>query len=143
MRTSKEGINIFSNYDSVRFYIDYDKKGKSVKSLQITFGGYAYFDEATMKNELANYNVWIKRFFKQKSKDGYFKDRFIYINDLHNSFNIKSSGGMFPKVFLFLEEEYEKKFLVEYLRTLFEEINYYHKNHKSIVFKKYTERNEI
>lgn len=144
MRTKdKEGVNIFSNYDCVRFYIDYDKKGHSVKSLQISWGGYAFFDESNLKNEIANYNIWIKRFFQKKSKDGYFKDRFIYINDLHKTIWTKNSGGIFPKVFLFLEEEYEKKFITDYLKTLFAEINAYHTNHKSITFKKYSQRNEI
>ena len=141
MRTKKEGHNTFSNYEAIKIYIDYSKLGKTTQSLQLTWGGYAHFDGGTLRNDIANYNIDIRRFFRSKVRDGYFTDRFIYVNDVPESIYERHSGLWFPKMFLFLEEEYEKKFVVEYLQTIFKSLSAYHHKHKNIIFTHYTARN--
>lgn len=141
MRTKKEGGNTFSNYDAVKFFIDHTSQKKTCKSLQITWGGYAEFDPATMRNDIANYNINIRRYFKSKVRDGYFTDRFIYINDKNEKLMETARGLWFPKMFLFLEDEMDKKFVVEYLETLFADLADYHENHKTIKFTHYELRN--
>lgn len=140
MRTTNEGVNSFTSYPSVKFYIDYLKRGYSIKSLELSWGGYAHFDADTLKADIRNYDVFIRRFFHHHIKDGYYTDKIIYVNNIPDNLYVKHSSLWFPKVFLFLEEEYEKKFVVEYLKTLFEPLADYHTNHKSILFQHYDRR---
>lgn len=141
MRTKKEGHNTFSNYNAIKIYVDYAKRGKTTNSVQLTWGGYAYFDEHTMRNSIANYNVFIKRFFNAHIEDGYYKKNFIYINEIPEHLYQSHKGLWFPKVFLFLEETYDKDFVMDYLKTLFKPLSEYHHYHKSIQFTHYQARN--
>lgn len=143
MRTKKEGHNTFSNYEAIKIYIDYTQRGKTCKTLQITWGGYAHFDEGTLRHDIGNYNVDIKRFFHSKVRDGYFTNKFIYVNEVPESIYDRFSGLWFPKVFLFLEDEMEKSFVVDYLKTLFKPLSFYHLMHQNITFTQYTARNGV
>lgn len=141
MRTKKEGTNTFSNYEAIKIYIDYTQRGKTCKTLQLTWGGYAHFDESSMSHDIHNYNVNIKRFFRSKVRDGYFTDQMIYINELHENLQNTYRGLWFPKMFLFLEDEMEKTFVVDYLKTLFKPLSTYHALHDKITFTQYSARN--
>jgi len=143
MRNKNEGKNTFSDYPAVKFTIDYVVQRRTIKSLQLGWGGYAYFTPESIKNDIANYNITMRRYFNAKVKDGYFTDKFIYINELHDNLYEIHKSQWFPKVFLFLEEEYEKDFVVEYLRTLFDEIAFYHQSHRTIKFMHYEHRKNI
>lgn len=131
-----EGYNTFSNYDTIQFTVTYPSRYPKIKTIQINFGGVGTFDEDVLA-ETRRYKHYIKQFFHSKSKDGYFKDKFIFIDGSSDSL-IRNKGGLFfSEVFLYLEEEYEKSFVVSYLKNLFDELNEYHKNHKKIKFTKY------
>lgn len=135
-----EGRNLFTQYPSLKFYIEYFGHRAMINTLEVSWGGYAFFDEGTLRNDIANYNVFIRRFFYNHAKDGYYSDRFIYINDLPESIYIKNQGLWFPRVFLHLQETYHKNFVCDYLKTLFPQIADYHTNHKTIKFTHYNKR---
>jgi hypothetical protein len=143
MRNKNEGKNTFSNYPTIKFTIDYVVQRRIVNSLELGWGGFAVFDINTMRNDIANYNIAMRRYFNSKVKDGYFTDRFIYINELPDNASLTGKAMWFPKVFLFLEEEYEKEFIVDYLKTLFTEIEHFHATHKKIKFGHYEHRKTL
>lgn len=123
--------------DNIVIYADFVKRGSMCSSVEISWGGLAKFDESTMKKDFSNYNVFIKRLFHSHIKDGYFNNKIIYINNLNDNMKKTFEGTLFAKVFLHLEEEYEKTFVLDYLQTIYAELDEYHKNHTTISFKKY------
>jgi len=137
MRTKKVGYNTFTNYEAIKFYVDFDRRGKQTSSLQLTWGGYAQFDEDSIRHDIGNYNVNIKRFFRSKVRDGYFKDDMIYINEIPDTLYELHRGLWFPKMFLFLEDTMDKSFVVDYLKTLFKPLSLYHLQHDNITFTHY------
>lgn len=142
MRKIIEGVNGFSNYDTIQFYVDFPKK-RSINTFQITFGGYVVGDMDSFFPEMRKYNRQIRQLFNRRSKDGYYKDKFIYIDGFSNNLKKTGQGGIFNEVFMFLEETYEKKFVIDYLKTLFEEVNEFHREHKFFKFVKYKDRGKI
>ena len=137
MRTKKEGWNTFSNFDTIQIALDYPSRGKKTKTLQIIFGSHAKFNEDTVRKDNRDYRHFLKKFFYERSKDGYYNEKFLFIDGTPDSLEKRGHGLIFHEVFFFLEEEYYKDFVVEYFIPLFEQLNDYHKNHERIQFKKY------
>lgn len=142
MRKIIEGVNGFSNYDTLQFYIDFPKK-RNINSIQITFGGYVVGDLDSFNSEMRKYNREIRQYFNRKSKDGYYKNKFIVIDGFTDSLKRTGQGGIFNEVFLFLEETYHKKFVIDYFKTIFQELDDFHKEHKFFNFIKYKDRGKI
>jgi hypothetical protein len=79
----------------------------------------------------------LRQFFYQRSKDGYYKKKFIFIDKENVLMKQKSVGMLFFDVFLFLEETYERDFLIEYFDTVYPQLNQIYNNQKNLKFKKY------
>lgn len=140
MRLKSEGRNTFSNYSTVHFAIDFPDRKRTIKSLQLTLGGWSDFGDDNMKSLNHQHKSFIKQFFFKKSKDGYFTDRFLFIDGTHDALVRNKKGLMFHEVYLFLQEEYDKYFVVDYLKDLFQELDEYHRTHPRIKFSKYHHR---
>lgn len=137
MRTKKEGFNTFSEFDTIQIAVDFPKRGKKINSFQIIFGGHATFDNETWKKDNREYIHGLKKFFYNRVKDGYYKERFLLIDGTPNSVEKNKSGLIFHEVFFFLEEEYDKSFVIDYMKGVFNDLNQYHRDHSRIKFKKY------
>ena len=116
----KEGYTLFSDYECMRYNINFATRNKIVKSLQLTFGGWATTDSDDSKRNIKVYNWKIKRFFYDKSNDGYFAPRFITKNNTPNTFYSSGEGMIFNEYFFFLQEQYDKEFVIDYFKTLIE-----------------------
>lgn len=142
MRKIIEGVNGFSGYDTIQFYVDFPKK-KYINSFQITFGGYMVGDLEEFSSQMRKYNREIRQIIYNRSKDGYYKDKFIYIDGFTEHLKKCGQGGIFNEAFFFTEETYDKYFMIDYLKTLFDEINEFHREHKFFKFIKYKDRAKI
>lgn len=110
---------------------------KYVDTIQMTFGGSVQGDEDTFLNDIKLFKHSLRQFFYQRSKDGYYKKKFIFIDKENVLMKQKSVGMLFFDVFLFLEETYERDFLIEYFDTIYPELNQIYNNQKNLKFKKY------
>jgi hypothetical protein len=136
MSFKEEGINKFSNYKSLQFGIEFDRT-KHIKSCQISFGGYSKHKGENFNRESRLYKYGLKQLLNKRSKDGYYKDKFILIDGFSDRFEEQKQGLLFQKVFFHFEETYEKGFVIDYLKTLFQEIDDYHRNCPHFKFEKY------
>lgn len=137
MRTTNEGFNTFSGYDSCVFYLDFVNRKSTTTTVQMKFGGEAECESENIKSEVRKYYSQIRQFFYRKTRDGYYNDKFIFIPGNNENLIRVGKGLFFNEIFFFLEEEYEKKFVIEYFITLFNEIEQINKNNKEIKFSKY------
>lgn len=137
MSTRTEGFNSHSNFDTVQFVMNFGRKGV-IKSFQLQFGSQAICQQEGMKEQIRLYHHDMRQFFYRKSKDGYFKKDFLFFDGFKENFT--GDGIVFPTFFFYLEEPYEKTFLIEYLIPLFDELNDYHRNHPFFKFSKYKSR---
>lgn len=142
MRDRSEGVNTFSNYDSLQFYLDFTRS-RTIKSFQVTFGSFMKCNEENFAPFIRKYRSDMKRFFYEKSREGYYKDKFIYLDGITDSFKLKGEGVVFNEVYLFTQEPYERNFVIDYMTGLFQELDNYHTNYKSFEFKKYKEHAKI
>ena len=110
---------------------------KYVDTIQMTFGGSVQGDEDTFLNDIKLFKHALRQFFFNRSKDGYYKKKFIFIDKENVLMKQKSVGMLFFDVFLFLEETYERDFLIEYFDTIYPELNQIYNNQKNLKFKKY------
>lgn len=136
MCDKREGVNKFSDYQTAMFYLDFGR-ARIIKSFQLRFGGVVIPKTENIKSDLRKYKYELKRFFYNKSRDGYYKDRFLFIDGTPDSFELKNGGFIFHDFHFFTEGELEKKFVVEYMETLFKELDVYFRNHKSFEFKRF------
>lgn len=137
MSTRTEGFNSHSNFDTVQFLMDFGRKGV-IKSFQLQFGSHYKCEQEEMKKQIKLYHHDIRQLFYKKSKDGYFKKDFLFFEGFKP--NKKGEGIVFPTLFFYLEEEYEKTFVIDYMVPIFNELNEYHKNHPFFKFTKYKNR---
>lgn len=140
MRTRNEGFNTFSNYDTIQFYLDFTSRKSFVESVQLTYGGYAFVNPYSYKIDLRNSRYKAKMLFNEHSKDGYYKEKFLFLDGTPQSMNIIFKGTIFHEVFFYLQEEYDKEFVIEYFKTLFPKINDLHKFNTEVKFVKYENR---
>jgi len=141
MSFKEEGINKFSNYESIQIGIDWDRR-KHIKSCQITFGGYSKFKGENFNRESRLYKYGLKQILNKRSKDGYYNEKFILLDGFSERFVEQKEGLLFQKVFFHLEETYEKGFVIDYLKTLFQEIDDYHRNCPHFKFEKYKSKRD-
>lgn len=142
MRTKIEGTNTFNDYETLVYYFDFPSR-KFVKSVQLTFGGYAECNNDEIKSSMNIYKHQVKQMFGRRVKDGYFNKRFIFIDGFHTNFHELGKGLMFHQVFFHLEETYEKPFVVDYFRDIFQELDDFHKGHTHFNFTKYKWRKKF
>jgi len=139
MRTKNEGKNCFSNYDTIQFYFDYERTYK-ITSIQLTFGGYAKCLNENYRTSVKLYNHSIRQYFRKRIRDGYYQERFIYLDGFPDIFYLTGQGTVFNRIFFHLEETYDKKFVIDYFKSMFDELNDLHKNHDDLEFIKYKNR---
>lgn len=137
MRTKLEGYNTFSNYDQIQIAIDFTNRSHKTKSLQIIFGGESIFNPDTVKSDNRGFKYKLKKFFYDHSKDGYYKEKFLFIDGSTERMESKGRGLIFHEVFFFLEEEYDKLFVIDYFKGLFDELNEIYRTEDRIQFRKY------
>ena len=137
MSTRIEGYNSFSNYDTLHFILE-SSRTRTIDKVQLNFGSMVetYEDYTHIRNHLYN----IRQYFHNKSKEGYYKPKFIFIDGATERLKQKKRGLLFNQAFFFLQETYEKEFVYNYFVSLFQEINDIHKNHPNIKFIKYKSR---
>lgn len=138
MAQIKEGYIQFSNFDCLKYSFEFaTKRQGSIKTIQLRMGGMANTDPQYSVRNVNQYNWKIRKYFYNKSKDGYYKPRFIFIEDTPQSFFRNGKGLLFNEFFFYLEEEYDKRFVLDYFLTLLPEVDTFHKNYKDIKFSKY------
>lgn len=142
MRTKIEGINTFTNYETLVYYFDFPAR-KYVNTVQLTYGGYAECINEEIKSSLNLYRHQIKQLFSRRAKDGYFNKRFIFIDDVPTTFYESGRGLMFNQVFFYLEETYEKSFVIDYFKDIFKELEEFHSGHSHFNFTKYKWRKKF
>lgn len=133
----KNGVNIFDEYETIKFTIEYPERTKEIKSFQISWGGWVEFLDDEVARNIRLYNYSLKKFFAERVRDGYFKKDFIFIDGITERILNQKKGILFSKAFFFLEDPCSRKFLVEYMMTLFEEMDTFHRTHPAMKFKKY------
>ena len=138
MRYRREGYNTFSKYKNFQGYCDWPHK-LLVKSFQITLASYIEGDKTEIQTEYRKFKHQLKQFFYYKSKEGYYKERFILIDTIPETI-VKNGGGTFQcEIFLFTQEDYEKKFILPHVISLFDGIDSLIKGTKKLTFSKYKE----
>lgn len=142
MRSRNEGYNTFSNYKNFQGYCDFPKK-LFINSFQLSFGAYIQGEAENIESEFRKFRHEIKKFIYLKSKDGYHKERFIFIDKVPDTFVKKAGGSVVVDIFLFTQEDYEKKFLKEHIISLFDGIESICSKHKSLSFIKYKDHAKI
>jgi len=142
MRTKIEGTNTFNDYDTLVYYFDFPKR-RFVNSVQLTFGGYAECNNDEVKSSMNLYKHSLKQLFSRRVRDGYYKKRFIFIDGFHTNFVQLGKGLMFHQVFFYLEETYEKPFVVDYFRTIFQDLEKFHITNPNFNFTKYKWRKNL
>jgi len=136
MKFQDEGVNLFSNYDTLIFKLESGRK-KQLNTVQISFGGYSYHKGEDVSREKKLFRHGLKQLFSKKSKDGYYKPQFIFLDGFTEGYDLNKQGLLFHKVFFYLEESYERGFVIDYLKTLFQDIDDYHKSNPYFRFHKY------
>jgi len=140
MTTKQEGFNTFSNYETNKYYLDFNKRGRQTSTVQLRFGGFAKTEEENVATQVRKYNRLIGQYFHSRVKDGYFKKKFFHIK-LENSLLEKKGEGLFwTEIFFFLEETYDKTFVIDYFKTIFPDIEQINKTNKSFKFQKYAKK---
>ena len=122
--------------DNFKLTYSFPKKRTS-NTIQITFGSMIEGGEDNFNSDLRKFKHSLRQFFYQKSKDGYYKKKFLFIEKENVFLKQKKKGMLFFDVFLYLEEYYERNFIVDYLDTILPEINQIYYNHKQFKFKKF------
>lgn len=136
MRNKIIGYNYFPAYDTFEAYVDYPHKNPC-KSAQLRFGGFAISEQQNVKRELTYLKKQIRATIHSHSKDGYYKPKFLFIDNTPETFEQLGKGKLFFEVFLFFEETYDKKFFSEYIPMVLEDIYKIYSSNKTFEFKKY------
>lgn len=112
---------------------------KNIDTLQFRFGGHMEGDKHEFNSELRKLFYEIRMKIWKRSRDGYFKDKFLFIYDPNVSLERTGRGIVFVDVMLYLEETYEKKFILDYLPTIFQEIQDSYEGNKFFKTKPYSD----
>ena len=136
MRTKIEGTNTFNDYETLVYYFDWPRR-KFVNSVQLTYGGFAECKIENIKRAQHLYKYEVKQLFSRRANDGYFKKTFLYLDGFRQNSQELGKGLMFNQVYFYFEETYEKPFVVDYFRTIFQELEDFHKQHNLFNFTKY------
>lgn len=137
MTNCNEGFNAFSNYETCKFYLEFNRRGRTTSTVQLRFGGFAKTEEENVASSVRRYNRQVSQLFHSRVKDGYYRNKFFHIKLDNAHFLKKGEGLFFTEVFFFLEEIYEKTFVIDYFKTIFAELDQLNKNNKYFKFEKY------
>lgn len=132
----KNGKNRFTEYSLIDVSL-YMQKRRTVKSLQFSFGGWC---ESEIEEQDRNFKLLhhqLKQLLYRRSKDGYYTKNFLFVPKISDSYNKNGQGLVYYDIFLFLEESYEKDFVIDYLKTVFQDIDTIYKANKFFKFRKY------
>lgn len=141
---SKDGLN-FTEYKNCHFKINYKNNRRTVDSLQIRFGGHVRGNEDGFKNNIRHLNHSLRQLIFKKHKDGYYKKKFIFIEDSSTRMFQLAKGNLYFELYLFLEEQYHREFVTDYMKDFFSEIDNVYQNCSTdkIQFVPYNKRNDI
>lgn len=132
-----KGSNRIRDYKLFDINIDFPRNRTSINNLQFTLGGWVEADLDEIKNNLRRFNHNLKQIIYKKSKDGYYKPNYCFVMRNGDRLSEKGKGLLYFDIFLHLEEEYERKFIMEHLRTIFAEIDILYSKENFFTFSKY------
>lgn len=122
IRRSKNGGINYTNYTNANFKIQ-TGKFRLLKSVQVSAGGFLFCDFDYLNRTTRKTKRNIHNFFYKHSEDGYFHNKFLLIDHVPASIELKGKGYVFYEVFLFLQEKYTREFLYPYFETLFDKMD--------------------
>ena len=126
-------IRTFKNFDVT---IDFPRR-KQMETIQFTFGGICESEIEESESEFKKLKHGLKQIIYNKHKDGYYKEQYCFIPKINEVYKKKGKGLVYFEIFLYLEESYERDFIVEHLLTLFAEIDALYSKNKFFKFTKY------
>jgi len=135
-----EGVDRFTNYESIYFTLNFDKRGSTKNSFNLSFGGILETKSDNPRHDLRKLSHELKKLIYFRSKDGYYKKNFIFLEHIPNTFKNTGRGMVFFELFCFLEEPCDRDFITDYLKTLFTEIQNVYTNNKQFKSHKYAKK---
>lgn len=132
----KNGKNRFTEYSLMDIVLYFQRK-KMVDTLQFTFGGWCESEIEDHQRQFRLLKHSLRQLLYNRSKDGYYKKNFVFVPKITDVYASNGAGLIYFDVFLFLEESYEKQFVIDYLPTLFQDIETIYKSNKFFKFRKY------
>lgn len=135
-----EGRDKFTTYESVYFTLHFDTRKTMKRSFNLGFGGIIESLTDTPQKSVRKLARELKHLFYQRSKDGYYKSKFIFLEHIPDSFKTTSKGIVYFETFCFLEDPCDRDFILDYIKTLLPEIEKVYKSNKQIKCLKYAKK---
>ncbi len=119
---TKNGATAFTQ-NKFAVYKIHSQQKHSLKSSQITIGSFIFSNKEDVKKQVRTLNILMKRFIKQHSKDGYYHDKFVFIEHYPDSLFKTGKGYFYVEAYLFFQEEYTRDFAYSYFDELFQKMD--------------------
>lgn len=130
------GKSRLEDYKCIDVLLDLPRK-KLLNTIQFTFGGFMESETSECESKFRVLKHSLRQLIANKSKDGYYSHNFIFIPKIGDTYKVKGKGLVYFEVFLYLEETYERGFIIDHLKTLFQEIDIMYQSHNFFKFSKY------
>lgn len=132
----RNGTNRIESYDLFNINIDFPKRAMMNK-IQFSINCHMSSDVEEFRNQFRRLKHSFKQLIYNSSKDGYYKKDYCFISKVSDVYELKGKGLLTFELFLYLEETYERKFILDYLLTLFNKIHILFEKDKFFTFSKY------
>ena len=133
------GKNRFTNYELFDISVDFPR-GRTIDNLQFSIGGMCSSKLDDIPRQYKVFKHQFKQLLYRRSKDGYYSKNFHFIPKISEVYQKHGDGLVYMDVFLFLEEKYDKQFVIDYLITLFDDFDQFYKSNKFFKFRKYAKK---
>lgn len=118
----KNGKSRLTHYKNIDITLDFPRS-RVFDKLQFTFGGMVESEVDDYKRQFSLVKYQLKQLLYRRSKDGYYQPNFIFIPKIGENYKETGKGLVYFEIFIHLEEPYERNFIVEHLKTIFQEVD--------------------